>query len=316
MKELKKYLVAGLLTICLLSSAQAQDYRGDVNLNGFEFEIGDWVKLYYYLLGQETITSAALQETDINYDDKPASMADFVFFLRVIFGSWPPVAGPVYPVLFNPYDLLAGQFQNANPGDVVNFPIHFRNFQSAGALSFNVRFDPNQVSLLDIDTVSSRLSFWDRQGDLNFVQGAGQLFMFAFCEQCMDVSDVYSKVVPPGQGMVLNLKFQVSGSAPVNTLLPIEFITEENLGHYNAYANTQDPSRLIIPSVFSAGIYTGTPAAGDVYTDGKLNVIDIVYLANYVFKGFLAPNPYGLGDLDSSGKITLVDVMLLVNQIY
>jgi hypothetical protein len=331
MKELKKYLMAGLLAICFLSAAQAQQLRGDMNLNGFPYEVADWVMLYKYFLGQESFSPQQIEESDLNFDTHPASIADFIGFLRVMFGSTQPVTGLVHPAQHKAYDLMAGQFQTASPGDTVNFPIYFRNSESASGLSFNLKFDSNKLSLMSYDTVSSRLSFWDFVdtvannygtfdsavvGDLNFVQDAGQFFMFAFCYQCFDNRDFYSKIVPPGQGGILNLKFEVSISAPINTLLPIEFVTEENLGHYNAYANTQDPSRLIIPSVFSAGIYTGVPEAGDVFTDGKKNVIDIVYLVNHIFKGFLPPNPYSLGDLNSDSQITLVDVMILVNQIY
>ncbi|OGC76387.1 MAG: hypothetical protein A2Z27_01380 [candidate division Zixibacteria bacterium RBG_16_50_21] len=300
-----------------------------MNLNGFPYEIADWVQLYSYLLGLETFSPEAIVQSDVNFDNRPVSMADNLFFLRILVGEAAPLHGQLYPVLFNPYDLLAGQFQKASPGDVVNFPIYFRNFQSAGALSFKVKFDPNQLSLVAVDTAATRVSFWTyddsahtegiydsvKTGDLNFAFDTGQLFLFAFCQSCT-FDNLYSKVVSPGEGMILNLKFQISNSAPANTLLPIEFITEENLGHYNAYANTQDPSRLIIPSVFSAGVYTGLPQSGDVYTDGKLNVVDIVLLVNYIFKGFLPPNPNSLGDLDSDSDIDLADVMLLVNQIY
>ncbi len=315
MKELKRYLAAGLLAVCLLSSAQAQDYRGDLNANSYPFEIADAVLFINFLAGIETLTPQSLQQSDINYDDRPGSIADLTYFFRILEGSAAPVTGLVYPVLYRSYDLLSGQFQTANPGDTVFYPIYLRNQEAAGGLSFNLKFDPARLSLLAMDTVSSRLSFWDQSGDLSYVQRNDGLFMYALCQQCF-LNNLYSKVVPPGEGMILNLKFEVSSSAPVNTLLPIEFVTEENLGHYNVYSNTQDPSRLIIPSVFSAGIYTGTPQPGDVYTDGRKDIIDIVYLVNHVFKGFLPPNPFSLGDLNSDAQITLVDVMMLVNEIY
>jgi hypothetical protein len=315
MKELKKYFSAGLLALGLVSLAQAQNSRGDINSNGYPFEIADAVLFINFLAGTETLSPQSLQQSDINFDDRPGSIADLTYFFRIVEGSVAPVTGLVYPVLYRKYDLLSGQFQTANPGDTVFYPIYLRNQEAAGGLSFNLKFDAGRLSLLAMDTVSSRLSFWNQAGDLSFVQGNDRLFMYAFCQHCIS-NDLYSKVLAAGAGIILNLRFEVSNSAPLNTLLPIEFVTEENLGHYNTYGNIQDPSRLIIPSVFSAGIYTGVPEAGDVFIDGKKNIIDIVYLVNHIFKGFLPPNPYSLGDLNSDSQITLVDVMMLVNQIY
>jgi len=54
---------------------------------------------------------------------------------------------------------------------------------------------------------------------------------------------------------------------------------------------------------------------GDAYTDNQLDVKDIVFLVNSIWKG--GPDPVGdSGDLDCDHAVTLTDIMLLVNLIF
>lgn len=332
MRKLKMAILSMVMCLCLFSISLSNPIVGDINANGFEYEVADWLLFYIYLLGSDIPGHGTfhISASDINFDQSPASIADFNTFSRVLWGFMQPLKGPVFPVQYQTGDLLSARFQSANPGDTVVFPIYLRNSLTASGLSFNLTYDPSSLAFIGSDISSGRLSFWNSvdtvyydylahiEGDVNSVASSGRLFVFAFCYQCLSNAshDIFDKTLPPGEGPLLLLKFVVSNDAPPNTLLPITFLTEDSLGHYNAYADTLAPVRLILPAVVSTGIYTGSPQPGDVYTDGRKDIVDIVYLVNYLFKGFLPPNPISLGDMNSDGKIDLEDVILLGNEVF
>jgi C1A family cysteine protease len=55
---------------------------------------------------------------------------------------------------------------------------------------------------------------------------------------------------------------------------------------------------------------------GDVSGDKVVNVGDVVYLVNYLFKGGPAPNPMVSGDVNSDCKVDVGDVVYLVNYLF
>jgi hypothetical protein len=55
---------------------------------------------------------------------------------------------------------------------------------------------------------------------------------------------------------------------------------------------------------------------GDVNGDETVNLLDVLYLINYVYKGGPAPNPLESADVNSSGTINIVDIVYLINFLY
>jgi hypothetical protein len=55
---------------------------------------------------------------------------------------------------------------------------------------------------------------------------------------------------------------------------------------------------------------------GDVNADGIINVGDVVYLVNYLYKGGSEPCPVEAGDVTSDGIVNVGDVVYLVNYLY
>jgi len=56
--------------------------------------------------------------------------------------------------------------------------------------------------------------------------------------------------------------------------------------------------------------------AGDVNGDGAVNVGDVVYLVNYLYRGGLPPDPFQAGDVNCDGVVNVGDVVYLVNYLY
>jgi hypothetical protein len=55
------------------------------------------------------------------------------------------------------------------------------------------------------------------------------------------------------------------------------------------------------------------PVSGDVNSDGKVSIADVVYLINYLFKGGPAPEPLWKGDTNGDCKVSAADVVYLIN---
>ena len=55
---------------------------------------------------------------------------------------------------------------------------------------------------------------------------------------------------------------------------------------------------------------------GDAGGDGALNILDVAYIINYLYRGGPAPYPIESADMDSSGGINILDITRLINYLY
>jgi uncharacterized protein (TIGR02145 family) len=55
---------------------------------------------------------------------------------------------------------------------------------------------------------------------------------------------------------------------------------------------------------------------GDVNNDGSVNILDIVYLIDYKYKGAPAPDQQESADVNSDGMVNILDIVYLINYKY
>ena len=55
---------------------------------------------------------------------------------------------------------------------------------------------------------------------------------------------------------------------------------------------------------------------GDANASGKIDILDVSYIINYLYKGGPSPDPVKSADVDNSDKINILDVGYLVNYLY
>jgi uncharacterized repeat protein (TIGR01451 family) len=55
---------------------------------------------------------------------------------------------------------------------------------------------------------------------------------------------------------------------------------------------------------------------GDAYRDGKLNVSDVIYIINYLFKNGPPPTPVEAADVNCDGKVNVTDVVYFINYLF
>lgn len=70
----------------------------------------------------------------------------------------------------------------------------------------------------------------------------------------------------------------------------------------------------ITPSDQVFSLFTLVP--GDTNADGSLNIGDVVFLINYIFKEGAAPDPLSVGDTNGDCTINIGDAVTLVNYIF
>jgi hypothetical protein len=177
----KLVLVQMWVIICLLlsiSPASAQ-LRGDVNLNYIPYEVGDLALFDRFLLDGDSVLTIDPQlqsvSSDVNGDMICWTIGDLIHLERVIMEDADPIEGSTEAssaqVLFD-----IGHAQ-AMPYDTVSLPITYftwGEWQSIHGLDWRIGYDPDKLTLLDMDLSGGRLEDWDevhyriKPGELRF----------------------------------------------------------------------------------------------------------------------------------------------------
>jgi len=70
-------------------------------------------------------------------------------------------------------------------------------------------------------------------------------------------------------------------------------------------------------SIYALNLVPSSPSCGDVDGNpGPINVLDLNFLVNRIFRGGAAPPNFENADLDNDGKINIIDLNFLVNYIF
>ena len=83
------------------------------------------------------------------------------------------------------------------------------------------------------------------------------------------------------------------------------------IGKRNIFS-TRLPLLLFVLSIFVAPL-THADYCGDINKDGGINILDVVDLINYKYKGGPAPAPMAIGDVNRSGQIDILDIIYIIN---
>jgi agmatine/peptidylarginine deiminase len=80
-----------------------------------------------------------------------------------------------------------------------------------------------------------------------------------------------------------------------------------------------DSFRVVAEDLFASdtqmvGLYVYI--TGDANRDKEANVVDVVYLINYLFDNGPEPQPYESGDINCDGEVTVSDVVYLINYLF
>jgi hypothetical protein len=109
---------------------------------------------------------------------------------------------------------------------------------------------------------------------------------------------------------------------PNGTYSDIDIAVGENAHSwvYDNQPNEDEPCMMVAAATDRAG-NVGTVRyrlylPGDVNDNNHINVVDITYLVNWLFRDGTPPVPYGSGDLNTDGDINIIDLTYLVDYLF
>jgi len=292
---------------------------GDINLNGISYEVADWVCFQNFLLHGDSVLINPEQQahnSDVNCDLLPWTIADLLYLCRVILHDAVEIPCKSQEFAYPEQTLYQGKVSDelalvptsAHPGETVSVPVWLSNSTITGGVTFNVLFDSASLSVEGVDTSQTRIEGWQ---NIIPVINPGELFFFGYPDWWY--AHPFS-FIPPGGGILLRINFRIADSVSPGISLPITFETEPNLGHYSAYTDTTGLT-FVQPPTISGWIYTDV-IAGDANSDGILDVGDLVYLLNYLYRAGMPPSPVILGDFNDDAEVNVSDIVALINYLF
>jgi PKD repeat protein len=120
-----------------------------------------------------------------------------------------------------------------------------------------------------------------------------------------------SRYLQPGDGAIVNLHFDLDYSVPDGTIFTFDTLTMS--GRPLRIGSTFG---TYYPEFVGGRIYVKDEICGDLNNDLTINILDVVYLLRYKYKGGPAPDPLEAGDINLDGEIDLSDIIYLINYKY
>jgi hypothetical protein len=121
-------------------------------------------------------------------------------------------------------------------------------------------------------------------------------------------------IYPPAYGLFCRMFYKVSGPGTLTFRTAVHSIAGPVLmsGPYGSvHINWPDSGE-----VGSFEVTWQDIPRGNVNCDGQINVSDVIYIINYLFKGGPSPIPMENGDVNCDGKVNVTDVIYLLNYLF
>jgi PKD repeat protein len=120
----------------------------------------------------------------------------------------------------------------------------------------------------------------------------------------------YPPELEPGYGQVLNVYFTIQSGGSANQQNVIA------LGGFSGYLPVFSNRRYSYQPIAQNGSLTFTFIYGDANGDERIDLLDILYLISYKYKGGLPPDPLLSGDANCDSKVDLLDILFLISYKY
>jgi len=268
---------------------------GDVNLNGYAYEVGDLVLAHNAVLDILSYPLSDLQRQagDIDQDGLPISITDLMGFCYIINGGTTPDY-PRNPTL----DTLMIESAMVSPGDQLSLPIFLITADTLVDFQAYLVSDTNYITL-DSVVLNDELLLGQ-----TYVSGFPHIFSFTEDECFSSIPELFY----PGSFFLGNLIGRVKPDINQVVSTPIEFYNDDQYLAYTGLANLP----FFEPVMISADV-TILGASEFAYLPGDINMAggvwppaatgpDVTYLVNF-FRGMESSQPCYLGELWASADV-------------
>jgi hypothetical protein len=205
------------------------------------------------------------------------------------------------------------------PGDSIMVPIYLWNDQIIEALSFGFKFDG-----AELEVVKERYSL------------TGSVIPEGGIENGLIKERIVDTI--PGQYLFgwIDMSGQLANRIPVNTIDKAKLLVTLNF----KIKSSATPKTVVIDSAFyppggrfvlavagssafpqyvhcpQGDIILGNTLCGDADGSGNINIADIVYIIDYIFKQGPPPHDANGGDIDCDLRVTIADVVYFINYVF
>jgi len=206
--------------------------------------------------------------------------------------------------IFVTADTVTGQSVDAHSGSELVIPVVLTNQVPVSNIIIPVEYGGDLgLTFESISKVGCRTEFFDICRLVTDDQGNGRI---RFQIINTDVNPEAAEL-PPGSGVIANLHFKVADGIPVGTTGEIAF------DGFATYSPSLSNSEVIYMPVTSNLPVTITYPCGDIDQNGTVDIIDILFLINYKFKGGPPPEPLSSGDINADGHVDILDIIYFID---
>ncbi len=186
--------------------------------------------------------------------------------------------------------------------DIIKIPIYLRNCHPLHNFVLPLTYGgPVELTYLNFDTDSCRTQYFEKVS-LSYLSATK--LSLTFTPHIL----TNNPDLAPGYGRIVNLYFQYSSGGGTNILDTTTASTKTLFidADYVTYK----------PYVRQGSIEVTPIMRGDANHDGMINILDVTYLINFLYKGGNPPFNSVEGDANSDGRINALDVTFLINYLY
>lgn len=218
-------LMAVIAIIFMAVPASAQNRGGDLNCNGFSFEISDFI-MAVQIIGQrcdfDSLQQCTLDEGDVDEDGYLITIADAMTMAFMISGY------PFPGFARNPEsDTIKVESAIATPGETLELPIYLKTIDTLTAFQISIETDPDYVT---VDT----LVVLDNLNLFGFSYCSGHIYAYCFGDGILSGDSV---TLLPGGHHIADLVVTVNPNIQEPDTTQIAFSNNPELLQYTALSN-------------------------------------------------------------------------------
>ncbi|MGB8274705.1 MAG: cohesin domain-containing protein [Alphaproteobacteria bacterium] len=200
------------------------------------------------------------------------------------------------------------------PGDSIMVPIYVWNDEELGGVSLGFTYDTTELQIVKktYDTTGSAIPADSRSyiGENTSTPGR---YLIGWCD--LDGGNSIPVNTTDNARLLITINFKVKSTATPKTIV-LDSVYVPPAGPFILSSNLGISVRPQYVHCPDGDIILGEALCGDADGSGIINIADIVYMLNYIFKNGPPPHDASGGDVDCDLRITIADAVYFINYVF